>query len=264
MTHSYFTTLFILSLPPPTHSLTNFKSSSHPSLIPLPANGLIYPALAYIFAAAFDSIAAGGANSSSDVNTTVYSFIVAGCIGLVAGGVQTLCFEASADKLTHNLRAAWLSALLAQDMSYFDQTKVGDLPSLIQETCSSYRRAVGLKMGQGIQFSTMAVGGIGVAFYFTWQVTLVSLACIPMLALSGYWLVSVNQTAKKASVEDYARAGGTAYVALTNLKTILSMDAARHFVGEYEEKTEKAKEVGVKVRTGGEGEGRERELGEAA
>lgn len=160
--------------------------------------------------------------------------------------MQTLCFEASADKLTHNLRSAWLSALLAQDMEYFDKTKVGDLPSLIQETCSSYRRAVGLKMGQGIQFSTMAIGGIGVAFYFTWQVTLVSLACIPMLAASGFWLVKVNQTAKKASVEDYSKAGNVAYVTLTNLKTILSLDAAGHFVGEYEEKTEKAKKVGVK------------------
>jgi len=115
-------------------------------------------------------------------------------------------------------------------MSYFDIHKTSSLPSTVQETCGTYRKAVGFKMGQGIQFTTMAIGGIGIAFYFTWKVTLVSLACLPLVALSGYWLVNVNQNAKKCSSADYGAAGGVAYNTLTNVKTILSLDAMWHFV----------------------------------
>jgi ABC-type multidrug transport system fused ATPase/permease subunit len=142
-------------------------------------------------------LAAGGANDPAEVNKTVFYFLGAGGVSLVAGTVQTYCLEVAAESLTLNLRDKWFAALLRQDISFYDQMKVTELPTTMMEALVSYRRAVGSKMGQGVQFSTMTVGGFAVAFVFSWNVTLVTLATIPLLGASGYWLVSVNQNAKK-------------------------------------------------------------------
>ncbi|GMH83188.1 hypothetical protein TrST_g5119 [Triparma strigata] len=210
------------------------------------ANGCVYPALAYIYGQSFQDLAAGGANDPAEVNKTVFYFLGAGGVSLVAGTVQTYCLEVAAESLTLNLRDKWFAALLRQDISFYDQMKVTELPTTMMEALVSYRRAVGSKMGQGVQFSTMTVGGFAVAFVFSWNVTLVTLATIPLLGASGYWLVSVNQNAKKATQEDYARAGSVALTSLLNLKTILSLNALMHFVGLYEKSTTSAKAAGVK------------------
>ena len=91
-----------------------------------------------------------------------------------------------------------------------------------------------------------------VAFVMCWQVTLVTLGTLPLLAASGYWLVQVNQNAKKLTQSDYSRAGGVALEALSNLRTALSLSALWSFVARYESATAKAKRTGVRrgVRAG--------------
>lgn len=252
-------------------------------LIAAVANGCVYPALAYIYGQSFQDLAAGGGNDPADVNRTVFYFLGAGGVSLVAGSIQTYCFEVSAEALTMNLRGAWLAALLRQDISFYDMSKVTELPTTIMESLITYRKAVGAKMGQGVQFTTMTLGGkalktinlneliltllspfsprsslraplhpprrlagFAVAFVFSWNVTLVTLATIPLLGASGYWLVSVNQNAKKATQEEYSKAGSVALTSLLNLKTILSLNGLIHFVGLYEQSTTLAKAAGVK------------------
>ena len=132
-------------------------------------------------------------------------------------------------------------------MAYYDTIKATTLPSLIQEAVAAFNLGVGPKMGQGVQFTTMALGGLVVAFVWgDWRVTLICLTCLPLIALSGFFLVKVNQNAKKASMEDYSSAGAIALVTLTNLKTVLSLSCVGYFFEEYRGKTGKAKRDGVK------------------
>jgi ABC-type multidrug transport system fused ATPase/permease subunit len=129
-------------------------------------------------------------------------------------------------------------------MAFFDGQDLNSMPTKVQDACTTYRKSVGMKMGQGIQYTTMALGGIGVAFFASWQITLVSFSVLPLLAVSGWMLVDSNQNAKTRSAEDYAKAGGVAYTSLVHLRTILSLNSSSRFVRLYESFTESARVTG--------------------
>ena len=148
--------------------------------------------------------------------------------------------------MTCGLRDKWFASLLAKDVSFYDGVKTKELPTKVTTTLVTYRRAVGARMGQGVQFTVMTVGGITVAFIMCWQVTLVTLGTLPLLAASGYWLVQVNQNAKRLTQDDYSRAGGVALEALQNLRTAISLNALWGFVKRYEGATAAAKRTGVR------------------
>ena len=184
------------------------------------------------------------ANDAGTVATAVYSFIAAGGVALVAGFVYTLCFETAGAAMSERLKRDWVAAIFSQDLAFFDSQPVAGMPSRIADACSTYRLSVGVKMGLGVQFTAMALGGLGVAMYSSWAATLVSLAVLPLLAASGYFLVRTNQNAKKVSVGDYAEAGGIAWTTLVNLKTVLSLNAVLHFVEMFENRLAAARECG--------------------
>jgi ATP-binding cassette subfamily B (MDR/TAP) protein 1 len=208
-------------------------------------SGLVYPALALIYGRSFQSLSGAATGDTSTIYTAIYSFLIAGFVSLVAIGVQTICYEQAAQKMTSNLRERYFTSILRQDMAFFDSTDVAQLPTLISGVCFAYRRSCGTKFAQGIQFTTMSIGGLAVAFYSSWEVTLVSLAVIPLLVFSAMLLVNVNQNATRRTASDYALAGGLAYTVLVSLKTVLSLNASPHFMSLYKRYTASAKKRGT-------------------
>lgn len=95
-------------------------------------------------------------------------------------------------------------------------------------------------MGEGFQFFTTGVGGLGFAFYVSWRVALVVLTVIPFVALSAMATVYYNQTKGQRAAASYKTAGSVAYSAVSSVKTVLSLNAIREMLRQYAESTTEA------------------------
>ena len=133
-------------------------------------NGVVYPILAYLFSTSFSDISSAASQGLAQVRELAYTFMIVGVYALVMATIQTGCFETVAYRATHNMKLQWFSALLRQDPAFFDVHDVGGIASNVSPAANRYRRGLGRKFGEGIQFFTTGVGGVGYAMYASWTV----------------------------------------------------------------------------------------------
>jgi ATP-binding cassette subfamily B (MDR/TAP) protein 1 len=203
-------------------------------------NGLVYPILAYLFSHAFNKISSAATNGLGQVRTLAFTFMIVGAYALVMATFQTACFEVVAYRASQNFRLQWFRALLRQDAAFYDVYDIGGLASTVGSNANKYRRGVGRKFGEGLQFLTTGVGGIAYAFYSNWQTALVVLCALPLVSLAAFSVVRINQTRGVRTAEAYKGAGSVAYSTVSAIKTVLSLNAIPKMIELYTDATAKA------------------------
>lgn len=212
------------------------------------ANGLVYPALAYLFSRSFTDIAASAQSQGlQPVRELAYTFMIVGVYALVAGWMQGWAFESVAYHASQRFRLSWFQALLRQDPAFFDVYDVAGIANQVGPNANKYRRGMGRKLGEGIQFLTTGVGGLVYAFYSSWKVACVVLLVIPFISVAALAVVSLNQTKGSRAASSYRAAGGVAYTSVSGIQTVLSLNAVPEMVRQYTTATAEAYQQSVKI-----------------
>lgn len=215
-------------------------------------NGLVYPALAYLFSTSFADISAASSNGLSQIRELAFTFLVVGTYALVAGTAQSWSFEVVAYHATQRMRLQWFDALLRQDAAYFDVNDVGGIAGQVGPSSNKYRRGLGRKFGEGIQFLTTGIGGLAFAFYSSWRVAFVVLAVVPFVSITAIMVMQLNQSKGTRAAAAYKQAGGVAYSAVSAIKTVLSLNAIQTMIDKYAEATQDAyhQATGILIKQG--------------
>ena len=88
----------------------------------------------------------------------------------------------AATRGARNVRRAYITALMAQDVKFFDAAQAGELSAASSEKVQELQNGCAKKLGELIQALFTGVGGLSVGFYFSWKLSLVILAGVPLLA----------------------------------------------------------------------------------
>ncbi len=139
--------------------------------------------------------------------------------------------------MTKRIRYLYFKTLLQQDISFFDEKMngTGALTARLSDDAEKIQGLTATSMGSIIQLISSMGTAIGLAFYHGWQMTLVVLACVPILALGGIleskatWKSSNDPTVRKA----YASASQTACDAIANIRTVKSLTIEDELVQQY-------------------------------
>ena len=91
--------------------------------------------------------------------------------------------------------------------------------SSLNEDTLAVQGGIGEKMSSFIFNMTAFVVSIGVGFWYSWDMTLVLIAVLPLLFLSGALISVMVVWAAKEGSAAYAEAGGISNEALSNNKT---------------------------------------------
>ena len=201
---------------------------------------MVYPILAYLFSHSFAKISGAASNGLGTVRHLAFTFLVVGAYAFAMATIQTGSFESVAYTASQRFRLEWFRALLRQDPSFFDVHDIGGIASNVGPASNRYRRGVGRKFGEGIQFFTTGVGGLAHAFYTSWRVALVVLAVLTFVSVSALMVVSLNQTKTSRASGAYSRAGSVAYSTVSSIKTVLSLNAVSKMIKFYTEATQEA------------------------
>lgn len=152
--------------------------------------------MAFYFAKAFEDLAASTDSSAflGGVRNVAYSFMILGSIILVSMTLQSMLMETAAGEMTREMKNAWFRALLRQDMAYYDIRDVPGQATLISSNGSKFRKGVGRKLSEAVQFFVACLGALAYSFYASWQVTLALAAIAPFLFLSTFYIVKITTT----------------------------------------------------------------------
>jgi ATP-binding cassette, subfamily B (MDR/TAP), member 1 len=210
-------------------------------------NGMVYPALAYLFSTSFSDVAGAQQNGLEKIRELAYLFMIVGVYALVVATIQSWSFEYNAFFAANNFRKQWFEALLRQDTAYFDIYDAGGIANQVGPSATKFRRGVGRKCGEGIQFLTTGLGGLAYAFYSSWKVAFVVLAVVPFVSVSALMVLQLNQTKGSRAAAAYKQASSVAYSSVSSIKTVLSLNAVRRMIRQYHDATQEAFNQATKI-----------------
>ncbi|KAL2641262.1 hypothetical protein R1flu_008849 [Riccia fluitans] len=160
-------------------------------------------------------------------------FVILGAVVLFAAWAEVACWMWTGERQSAKLRSKYLRAMLSQEVGFFDtDVTTGEIVSRISSDCILVQEAISEKAGQYIHYMARFAAGFAVGFSSVWQLTLVTLAVVPLIAIAGgaYAVTMIGLTSK--SQKAYAKAGEIAEQAIAQIRTVYA------FVGEA--KTAKA------------------------
>ncbi|KAK3611392.1 hypothetical protein CHS0354_036589 [Potamilus streckersoni] len=162
-------------------------------------------------------------------------FLVLGSVNFLGNSIQIYCFGQSGERLTMRLRLQTFTALLRQDVAYFDDKthSTGALTTRLATDASLVKNATGIRIGTTIQILVGLITSLVISFYFGWKLAFVVLGAVPILAISSTIQMKVFMGKQKQNVDELEKAGKIASESIENIRTVQSLTREVYFYDQY-------------------------------
>ncbi|KAI9111388.1 hypothetical protein K1719_017078 [Acacia pycnantha] len=153
---------------------------------------------------------------------------------LFSSWTEVACWMHTGERQAAKMRMAYLRSMLSQDISLFDtEASTGEVISAITSDIIVVQDALSEKVGNFIHYISRFISGFIIGFVRVWQISLVTLSIVPLIALAGglYAYVTVGLIAKVR--KSYVRAGEIAEEVIGNVRTVQAFAGEERAVRSY-------------------------------
>ncbi|CAO1939601.1 unnamed protein product [Urochloa humidicola] len=154
-------------------------------------------------------------------------FVYLGIVILFSSWTEVACWMHTGERQAAKMRLAYLRAMLDQDIAVFDtEASTGEVINAITSDILVVQDAISEKVGNFMHYISRFVAGFAIGFSQVWQISLVTLAIVPLIAIAGgtYAYVTIGLMARVR--RSYVKAGEIAEEVIGNVRTVQA------FVGE--------------------------------
>lgn len=140
----------------------------------------------------------------------------------------------SGERQAAKMRKAYLRSMLNQDISVFDtEASTGEVISAITSDIIVVQDAIAEKVGNLLHYISRFVAGFAIGFIRVWQISLVTLSIVPMIAIAGgiYAYVATGLIARVR--KSYIKAGEIAEEVIGNVRTVQAFAGEERAVKSY-------------------------------
>uniref|UniRef100_A0A336LJ59 ABC-type xenobiotic transporter n=1 Tax=Culicoides sonorensis TaxID=179676 RepID=A0A336LJ59_CULSO len=199
--------------------------------------GASIPAFAVLFGGIYGLLALPD-DEEIRQGTNFYSilFIVLGIVTGLATFFQTFSLNVAGVRLTKRLRQTSFKSMLEQEIAWYDEPKnsIGELSARLSGDCAQVQGALGTRIGYVFQAIAIIIVGVGVALYYSWKLTLVSIIAVPVtltiVFIESKFMTS-SEIEEKKSIETATK---IAVEAISNIKTIACLGQEPYVLKRYE------------------------------
>ncbi|WCJ23195.1 ABC transporter B family member 11 [Euphorbia peplus] len=212
-------------------------------------NGLSLPLMTVVFGAAVNAFGDNSVNTDQvvdKVSKVSLNFLYLALGSCLAGFLQVACWVVSGERQAARIRSLYLRTILRQEVGFFDkEASTGEIVERMSGDSVLIQDAMGEKVGKFIQLIVSFISGFIVALIKGWKLTLVLLASIPLLVISGAIMaISVSKLASRGHTT-YSVAATVVEQTIGSMKTVASFTGEKRAIAKYQETLNRAYKSGV-------------------
>ncbi|KAK4053219.1 hypothetical protein OIO90_003993 [Microbotryomycetes sp. JL221] len=150
-------------------------------------------------------------NLFSEVNKDVLYLVYIGIGMLVTTFVYMATWIYTGERITRRVREEYLSAVLRQNIAYFDKLGAGEVTTRIETDTHLVQEGISDKVPISVMFMSTFVTGFIIAYVRNWRLALAMSSIIPCIAIAGavmqkflsrYKLQMLEETAKGSTLAE--------------------------------------------------------------
>ncbi|KAK7285015.1 hypothetical protein RJT34_19771 [Clitoria ternatea] len=164
---------------------------------------------------------------TQEVVKYAFYFLVVGAAIWASSWAEISCWMWSGERQSTKMRIKYLEAALNQDIQFFDtEVRTSDVVFAINTDAVMVQDAISEKLGNFIHYMATFVSGFVVGFTAVWQLALVTLAVVPMIAVIGGIHTTTLAKLSGKSQEALSQAGNIVEQTIAQIRVVVA------FVGE--------------------------------
>ncbi|XP_047954850.1 ABC transporter B family member 1 isoform X1 [Salvia hispanica] len=184
---------------------------------------------------------------SQEVLKYAFYFLVVGAAIWASSWAEISCWMWSGERQSTKMRIRYLEAALNQDIQFFDtEIRTSDVVFAINTDAVMVQDAISEKLGNFLHYMATFVSGFVVGFSAVWQLALVTLAVVPLIAVIGAIHTITLAKLSGKSQEALSQAGNIAEQTLVQIRTVLAFVGESRALQDYSAALKVSQRIGYK------------------
>ncbi|KAF5455749.1 hypothetical protein F2P56_025295 [Juglans regia] len=184
---------------------------------------------------------------SSRVSQYSLYLIYLGLVVLASAWIGVALWMQTGERQTARLRLKYLQAVLKKDIGFFDtDAGVTNIIHHISSDTILVQDAIGDKIGHSLRYLSQFIVGFSIGFTSVWQLSLLTLAVVPLIAFAGGAYTIIMSTLSEKGETAYAEAGKVAEEVISQVRTVYSFVGEDKAIEAYSKSLKKALKLGKK------------------
>ncbi|XP_051130267.1 ABC transporter B family member 1 [Andrographis paniculata] len=214
-------------------------------------HGSSLPLFLRFFADLVNSFGANADNvdkMTQEVVKYAFYFLVVGAAIWASSWAEISCWMWTGERQSTKMRIKYLESALNQDVQYFDtEVRTSDVVFAINTDAVMVQDAISEKLGNFLHYMATFVSGFIVGFTAVWQLALVTLAVVPLIAVIGGIHTATLAKLSGKSQEALSEAGNIAEQTIAQIRTVMAYVGESRALQSYSAALRVSQKIGYKI-----------------